>query len=150
MQQTKKFKMADAISPYLAVSCGLKCEMPFKIDIMGMVVGVTTLAMLAFTGDVEACLQCRQRIPGITHWRSFRFSVWWFDDLHFNSCSLKCKKNPALFEIHFFKWIKFKTSIFMITGKIVDTCVIRLLFDSNNTFPNKFISNLCVYCRHGI
>ena len=23
MQQTKKFKMADAISPYLAVSCGL-------------------------------------------------------------------------------------------------------------------------------
>ena len=24
MQQTKKFKMADAISPYLAVSCGLK------------------------------------------------------------------------------------------------------------------------------
>ena len=29
MQQTKKFKMADAISPYLAVSCGLsQCEMP--------------------------------------------------------------------------------------------------------------------------
>ena len=25
MQQTKKFKMADAISPYLAVSCGLTC-----------------------------------------------------------------------------------------------------------------------------
>ena len=23
MQQTKKFKMVDAISPYLAVSCGL-------------------------------------------------------------------------------------------------------------------------------
>ena len=27
MQQTKKFKMADAISPYLAVSCGLILEM---------------------------------------------------------------------------------------------------------------------------
>ena len=25
MQQTKKIKMADAISPYLAVSCGLSC-----------------------------------------------------------------------------------------------------------------------------
>ena len=27
MQQTKKFKMADAISPYLAVSCGLRVKM---------------------------------------------------------------------------------------------------------------------------
>ena len=27
MQQTKKFKMADAISPYLAVSCGLIIQM---------------------------------------------------------------------------------------------------------------------------
>ena len=26
MQQTKKFKMADAISPYLAVSCGFNTE----------------------------------------------------------------------------------------------------------------------------
>ena len=26
MQQTKKFKMADAISPYLAVSCGLRTK----------------------------------------------------------------------------------------------------------------------------
>ena len=37
MQQTKKFKMADAISPYLAVSCGLsmmisraRCGKEFK------------------------------------------------------------------------------------------------------------------------
>ena len=34
--------------------------------------------------------------------------------------------------------------------EMVYTCVIRMLFDNNNTLANEFISNLCVYCRHGI
>ena len=74
-------------------------QMPFKIDRKGTVVSVTTLV---FTGDLEVCLQRFQWISGLSPWRPFRFSVWWFDNLHFNSCSLKCLQN-ALFDMSFIK-----------------------------------------------
>ena len=46
---------------------------------------------------------------------------------------------------HFLTWVWLKwtkASIFTITWKMVNTCVIRMLFDSYNTLTNKFISNL--------
>ena len=74
-------------------------QMPFKIDRKGTIVSVTTLV---FTGDLEVCLQRFQWISGLSPWRPFRFSVWWFHNLHFNSCSLKCLQN-ALFDMSFIK-----------------------------------------------
>ena len=74
-------------------------QIPFKIDRKGMVVSVTTLL---FTRDLEVCLQRFQLISWLSPWRPFRFSVWWFDNLHFNSCSLKRLQN-ALFDMSFIK-----------------------------------------------
>ena len=73
--------------------------MPFKIDRKGTIVSVTTLV---FTGDLEVCLQPFQWISGLSPWRPFLFSVWWFDNLHFNSCSLKCLQN-TFFDMSFIK-----------------------------------------------
>ena len=72
-------------------------QVSFKIDRKGTIVSLTALV---FTGDDEVCLQRFQWIPGLSHWRSFCFSVWWFDNLHFNSCSLKCLKS-ALFGMNY-------------------------------------------------
>ena len=74
-------------------------QMPFKIDRKGTIISVTTVV---FTGDLEVCLQRFQWISGLSPWRPFRFSAWWFDNSHFNSCSLKCLQN-ALFVMSFIK-----------------------------------------------
>ena len=74
-------------------------QMPYKIDRKGTTVSVTTLVS---TGDVEVCLQRFQWTAGLPHWRPFRFTLWLFDNLHFNYCSLKCLKN-ALFDMSFIK-----------------------------------------------
>ena len=74
-------------------------QMSFKIERKGTIVSVTTLV---FTGDLEVCLQRLHWISGLSPWRPFLFSVWWFDNLHFNSCSLKCLQN-AFFDMSFIK-----------------------------------------------
>ena len=68
-------------------------QMLFKIDRKRTIVSVITLV---FTADLEVFLRRFQWIPGLSPWRPSRFSVWWFDNLHFNSCSLKCLKNALL------------------------------------------------------
>ena len=82
----------------LSKNCYLT-HVPFKIDRKGAVVSVTTLV---FTGDRQVCLQRFQWISRLSPWRPFRFSVWGFDNLHFNSCTLKCQQN-ALFDMSFIK-----------------------------------------------
>ena len=52
-----------------------------------------------------------------------------------------------VWKTHILTWVLSKwnkTPIFTISRKMVNTCVIRMLFDSNNTWTNKFISSLCV------
>ena len=119
-------------------------QMPFKIDRNGTIVSVTTLA---FTGDLEVSLQRFQWISELSPWRPLRFSVWWFDNLYFNSCSLKCLQNALLTWI-LLKWTK--TPIFTISRKIVNTSVIRMLFEGYN-IKQIYSFPICVfYCRHGI
>ena len=114
----------------------------------GRVVSVKTVV---FSGNVQACLQRLQGIPGLSHWRPFCFSLWLYDNLLvryiymiiLNSCSLKCLKKVHFFTLTcVFYWTQ--TPIFTITRKIDNTCVINMLFDSDNTLTNKVISNLWV------
>ena len=79
-------------------------QIPFKIDRKGTIVSVTTQV---FTGDLEVCLQHFQWISGLSPWTPLRFSVWWFDNFYFNSCSLKCLQN-TLFDTTrvLLKWTK--------------------------------------------
>ena len=114
----------------------------------GRVVSVKTVV---FSGNVQACLQRLQGIPGLSHWRPFCFSSWWYDNLYvrciymiiLNSCSLTCLKKVHFFTLTcVFYWTQ--TPIFTVTRKIDNTCVINMLFDSDNTLTNKVISNLWV------
>ena len=60
-----------------------------------------------------------------------------------NSCSLKSLKKVHFFTLTcVFYWTQ--TPIFTVTRKIDNTCVINMLFDSDNTYTNKVISNLWV------
>ena len=117
----------------------------FKIDRTGTVVSVTTLV---FTGDVEVCLQRFQWIPGLSHWRPFRFSVRWFNNLHFNSCSLKCPKN-ALFDMSFIK-VNQNPNFYDFTGNGQYMCDSYVIWCATTHKRIDLFQTCVFYCRHGI
>ena len=119
-------------------------QMPFKIDWKGTIVSVITLV---FTGDVEVCLQHFQWIPGLSHWWPFRFSVWWFNNLHFNSCSLKCLKNVSCLIVTTHKRINsFQTCVFYCHHRI--SYSIQLILSPYWCWFQLSISHWMLLCKN--
>ena len=117
-------------------------QLPFKIDRKGTIVSATTLV---FTGDLEVCLQRFQWISGLSPWRPFRFSVWWFDNLHFNSFSLKCLQN-ALFDMSFIK-VNQNPNIYDFTENgqyICNSYIVWWLQHVNNNIYFQFVCFIAV------
>ena len=108
----------------------------------GQFLTVVGVAHLVFIGYVEACLWRFQWKLGLSPWRSFSFSVWWFHNLRLNSCNIKWQKT-RLFNMWFLlKWPK--TPILRLHGEMGNTCGIRMLFDSKSSLAYTFICKLRV------
>ena len=126
--------------------------MPLKIDRKGTDVSVTALV---FTGDVEACLQRLRWKTGLSHWRLFRFSVYsgliiYILTVAASNVKKRTKKDKK--DTHFwheFSWNEPKNPFSQLHGKWL-TCVIGMLFDSNNTLTNNLFLTCVFHCRHRI